>query len=296
MDFKEIVENIKNDAEIGRVEVEETTDSSMIAYLPSGFTSVQRALKTLSQMKKDWKIEIVEKGGKKIVSFEGQLGIVVDNKDWDDFISKKLINDGKVESGILVDLSNYLVEALKEASDNMFVKTVNRIEKAIMVLLTSRNVLIIDNQFATWEKLFGVNSYTVGMGVAIPYSNNIDKIKKSVSKLTRDISKYYDNSLGDMQIAAKTLESGVALNVIPVLREYPYLYGGKLNSVFKGTNMSFEAYVDRSLIITESVVVDNYDVVDTLEKEEDVRVVGNVIFPKDKYFSRTFFRSLRDAF
>jgi hypothetical protein len=186
-------------------------------------------------------------------------------------------------------------ESISEMATDDLSRVFFRLEKALYGVLASPSVARLENQFSLWEKYLKVKSYGSNMGVAIPYSNNTTTMKKAINKIVNEIKIAYKDDLSAIKSATASLESGRPPSAIKVLSDYPYFFGGILKSIVNGVELIFEGYVDKNLIITETIKISDKEVLDAVEDDEQVRSVGNVLFPKDKYFSRTIFRSLRDA-
>lgn len=89
--------------------VNEATTQDDIAFLPGGFSPIQKALKVLSNVKKSWKIEIIGDDPKK-VNFEDKLSVVVAPVHWQEF--SDLVFDGKeFKSGEELDITKLVSES-----------------------------------------------------------------------------------------------------------------------------------------------------------------------------------------
>lgn len=263
--------------------VNEDTAMSDIAYLPTQLGATKKKLADLSKMKLQWNIEILENGDVKRVCFEDALIIDVPTIHWDSFL--EIFDCCDISNGYL-NLRSILNEAMEDEIDD----TTDELKPVLIRAFTNPPFDDIDEDIDNWKVRFNVKSFKE-QNVVISYNTK----KVDLLKLYTELTRAYRGDLGNLEMLTTAFVDKTPLSAFEIFKQYDYLYGSRILSNYLDTTMLFEATVDFTFIISESVYVDNQDVIDDIEADvRDIKVVGNVIYPHGERFSTQFYRILND--
>jgi len=268
--------------------VQEVTTSANIAYLPSGFTTVKKAIKALAKKKQKWGINIIDDqlSESYVVCFEDALNVKVQKKWWKDFLRRILGKDSVVFTDkFMVDLGGYVKEAQEEQMSDLF----KELKQALSGLLVQEPISTIDADIMTWLKYFGRRRYTTSASTMLKY----ESLDRDLSNLVKQLQTAYKDDRGTIEMIIAAVKERRPLNVFDVFSRYNYLIGSRIYSVREGVGLSFEAYVDMAFVPAESIIVDDKKVASELDDYGIVKVANSVIFPRGKTFRRKYFKLLR---
>ena len=143
------------------------TTSSNVAYLPSQFPG--DSLKKLSKKKKQWSVMVTPQLPEShLVSFEGYLNILVENKNWEDF-SFRVFGRGLLENNFIADLSSYLTEAYNEEAD----AALDTLKQTIITFLNSDQCKLYRHKIAEFSRHFGEDLNFDSQGKSLFTEQNI---------------------------------------------------------------------------------------------------------------------------
>jgi hypothetical protein len=261
-------------------QMEEATAIADIAYLPSNLSSVKKSISDLSKMKLDWNIEILEKDGSKEVQFEDSLSIDVPSEHWDNFLT---IFDGILENGYL-NLREMLFEAMEDERNNL----VQELRPTLIRAFTNPPFDQVEEDLNRWKAKFRVDSYKK-QKVPVSYSTK----QHDLMKMYKNLLESYKDDVGSMEMLIEAFRDKTPLSTFDVFKHYDYIYGGRIRSTFLGTTMMFEGTIDMTFVISETVFIEDQDIVDAVEEDIfSVKVVDRVIYPKGERFNPEFYRGL----
>jgi len=269
--------------------ISETTFQSDISYLPSGFTSIQSILKSMAATKSKWKIQILDDlyYDRKVVEFEDYLRVGVDDKHWDDF-KNRVIGSSDVKSEMTIDLSSYLTEAIKTVVD----KAYKELHKSLVnMLYGNREVSETHRHWVGWAIEFPLNVYTASGQILL----RVHEYDKACKILESKLMKEYDDDIGTIEMIADYINNGKPLNTFEVFNDFDYLYGDIVESNYRSVRLAFESVVSMAFVPSERVSIFNAkDILDEIEENDDsVKVSGNSVYPKDKRFDVSFYKTLK---
>lgn len=274
--------------------IKETTTIDAIAYLPSHVGAVKAAIDGLKQKKKQWNIEVLETDNGKTVRFEDALEITVPSEHWDHFQS---MFEGVVNDNEYLSYNEELNEKLNE--EEVPEETVQELRRNIKPALTQfynkEEFLAVDKDLNIWKSRFGVDSFLTEGGRESPLVVAENK-SKGIQKLAGEILREYGHDRGNMEMLLESLNEHSPMNSFDVFKDRTYLYGTRVRSTVDGVELILEATVDNLYVVSETIFVNDDEVLDLLEESSDgVKRVGKVIYPKGNHFPPHVFKALEEA-
>lgn len=267
--------------------VNETTTTANIAYLPSGFVPVRKALATLAKKKKKWNIQILDDlvNESYIVKLEDALSISVKKKDW---VSFQENIKGRIVSGdtYMIDLGGFL----NEQNENDLRALFKELEGELYGMLVVPPVSTIDNDISTWLRKFKVTSYQTSDNTLLKY----ETLEKDMKLLIKSIESSYGDDRGSLEMLISSLEQKRPLGTFDNFDNHEYLIGSSMRSSYGKIVLTFECYVNMSWIISERVIINDDEIADQMEGYPTVKIVNGVMYPKDKTFKASILKALKD--
>ena len=257
----------------------EATVMGDIAYLPSGVGTVKAAVKSLAKLKKEWGLEIIGDSRGRRVVFEDQLTIYVPHECWVDFSS---MFDEALDQG-RVDLSKYLAEAMGEELEELQ----EEIRPALTTLFEEEEFVVADKVTELWIARYGVQSYLKANCLV-----RVESKRKGIQRLVSDVRRVYGRDPGHLELLLEALANKEPLNTFEGFKRQDFLYGTRIVSEHETCQLVFETTIDMAYLLTMSITIDNEDVAEQLEYIDGVKVVRNVVYPAQQYFTGHFFAQL----
>jgi len=264
--------------------LEEMTSMANIAYLPSGFVDVKKALKTLSKQKKDWDLEILEDDEEYNLNFEGGLIITVPKEHWEDFNTKF---GSPLESGVLC-LGSFLSEALDDDIKKLAVEFKSELNK----MLGKEPFKTVKQQIVKWIATFPRHGFDTTDDCPIFYHTT----SKCIQLLTDRTLRAYGDDRGYLEVLINAIKENQPLNAFEGFKDDSYLYCGIVKSTYENVRMTYETHVNLAFEVDTSIYIDNIDVVDELEADvKTIKAVKNMIYPMGNRFEKRFFKRIKDT-
>jgi len=261
---------------------EETTTAN-IAYLPSGFTSIESMFKKMAKKKPIWSVEVVDEPEDYKFKVENELHITVPKKHVNTFKQESGINDFGMKE---LNLSKYVAEAREVDIGGLL----NDVEENLYSLLAKPPMLTIDEDLPAWNKAFP------GMYLKVKSALlNTNSIEPDMASLMKMLQLKMHDDVGSLQLLMESLKSQKSLAKFDVFEDYKYLLAGVIKSTYKGTDLIFEGLVDMSFGMSEKIYTTNSVVLDAMEEIRLVKVRKNVIYPVGNRFQYNFFISIKNA-
>jgi len=275
--MNELIDNIMES-------LEEDTTSANIAYLPSGFAVIKPVLNALARMKKDWNIDILENEDDYLINFENKCQISVKKAHLESFRRDTNIDIGQK----IISLDQFLNEAEDEIESLLNMVNINLHE-----LMVRQPINNVDNDLEHWSRLFKGNDISKEDDVALRIGN----LEQNMKALNQEIRNKYSDDRGNLELLIDALKNKTPLNAFDVFKNYNYLFGGRMKTVYSGVSMYFEAMVDNSFNMTESILIESPELLDEIEDYKGVKVAKNIVFPNTTTgrFLSSFFGDLKKA-
>jgi len=269
-----------------RIKLFEATTMGMISYLPVHIGMVKARLKDLARKQKKWGLEVLENdNGDRDVRIGGELRIVVPREYWDNFqemFSSKLTSDSHLDLGVF--LNEALEDDLKELREEL--------KPALFKLFSESIFTSLDKLVQVWIGRFGIQRYLTNKTNVIVTCENK---KRDIQKLFGNLLRAYGDDKGDLELLLKDIQDRRPLGAHDVFKKYDYLYGTRIQSKVDDVTLIFETTVDTAFMLSQSIYLDNDNVLDKVEEEAtNVKRVGNVVYPEGEIFTAGFFKGLRD--
>ena len=280
--------SIHNATERIKKALNDTTTADNITYLPSGFASAKKALKTLSRMKNKWKIEIIGEGNGYHVRFGNVLGFSVANELWEDF-AKNVLGDQKIvySDSFEIDLGRYLMEA----KEDDVASASKEVTDALYKVLLKDPIKSAGANIAVWNNLFPKIRYSTGDNVLIKF----ETMQQDVKALLKKISLVYSDDRGMLELISSTLEQLRPLGTFDGFASTEFFIGTRIESMYQKIPIAYETLVDMSFVPREHVVIKDQDVLDNIAGTPGVRVATNTVFPTGKQFDKKHFQAIKNA-
>lgn len=273
-------------------QVDETTTSDAIAYIPGGLgvmkAATSKILKQKARKKKKWGVTVVEDAMTECVElrFDDHSGIGIRRDAWEEFRQAMNLPD-LTEETVELDLSSYLMEAERED----LAQREKELKNAFYELLVRKPQDTIDYHVAEWLERFGVTEYLANENTLIQYQTLEQDIDKAVGMAI----KAYQDDLGTLEQITQALKEGRPITTFEPFQNYQYLIGSKVTSTYKGVVMTLTAYVDMSAVPYEQIKIESDQVADDIDSVSFVKVTDNIVYPKGKTFDEKIFRILQST-
>jgi hypothetical protein len=262
--------------------IEEETSSASISYLPGSFASTRSIIDDLSRIKSKWNIKVLENEKSYTVMFEDVLSIVVPREHYADF-NKNVV---AIEGVTVLDLSNIINESIKEVKNEVY----GRFYQALVSdLKANKHVQSSMVLMKHWLHTFP-NSKFISSDEKIAIKlNDYDNDAK---KLAQEVENLYGDDIGEIDAMVNALEEG---DPIGGLEDYEYIVGIKIQSSYEGVNMIIEFDVNSAMVCSQSIYIDNVDVLEELESYRTIKVLYRRIFPVGHEFQPSIFGNIKDV-
>jgi len=271
------------------IPLNETTGSDAVSFIPAHLGVVKAKVADLAKKKKDWKIEILEQDEIREVSFEDNLRILVPHEHWESFCS---IFDSAPTNNTYLNLNSLLNETMEEEMQDLR----QELRVALAHMYDEADFQKLEKAATTWKWRFGVTSYeTKRKGVSVPVT--FESRSKDIQKLYDRLVKVYGEDRGNLEMLVEAINKGQPLNTFKVFKGYDYLYATRIRSRYGGIDLFFEALLDNTHQMSQTIYVPKADdLLDKMEEEsEEIRRVRSVLYPKGGGFTSRFLRILSDA-
>jgi len=264
----------------------EATTSADIVFLPSGFTTFQKKLETLARLKNKWQIKILERPEGYLVKFgDGELVTLVERGFFGEFCKRFLNSDKYVSPVMVVDLFQYLKEAIDREMESLY----EELEEVLEDIVENSKIRDLEED----ARLFRL---TFGGGIYQPVNAVIDlgRVPESIRGLIAKVKEKYADDRGAVEMLIDSLEKG---RPIPVELDRDNLAGVVVVVNYAGVRLIFEGVITHSWQILENIYVDERAVVDELEEKgiAGVKVEGGKLYPTKERFTIKDFQKIKDT-
>jgi len=261
--------------------LKEDTTMNNISYLPTHFGQTRNALKDLAKIKLDWDIEILEQSVGKEVRFGNALNVSVPNEHWENFLTI-------FDNCDLVDSRLNLRSLLNEALDDEVRDLTLELKPTLIRAFTNPPFDEIEQDINRWKGRFKVERF---LDQNVPVS--FDTKTRDLMKLYESLLNSYRDDIGNMEMLIEAFRDKTPLSAFETFKQYDFIYGARVRSRFEGITMLFEATIDMTFVLTETVYIEEQDIVDDIEEADtSIKVVGQIIYPRGERFNRNFYPNL----
>jgi len=254
-----------------------------VAYLPGGFSTMKNMLKSLSPIKRKWKLEVLESEGNYDLKIEDAIDIKIAKKDYKEFNEKVYNVVGQKE----LNLTGLLNEGRAEEAQQLHVKIAQILKNKITSNSISKQSIVLMNY---WISLFP-NSKFVSINNLAAISLN--KINSSIADISKSIQELYSEDVGQLEIILAALEKNQPLNTFEPFSNYEYLMGAKISSVYNGINLELTLLINVAMVPVEYIITSDEDLLNELSAYRTLRVVKGKIYPGNLMFNPGTFENLK---
>jgi len=267
----------------------EATTMDAVTFLPVHMGAVKTAVKNLSRKKWKWGLEILEdEHGNRDVRIENELQIIVPKEHWvafqNMFEGAPLLGNGNS----YLDLRSLLIETNEEDLE----KLRHELKPALTSMVQEAPFAAVDKSIQLWRSIYGIDRrITDSKRVLLRGENTGNDVQKLFGRLIR----VYGEDKGGLEMLLADVADDRPLGAYRVFNKYSHLYGERVVSSLADVTLIFEATVDMAFLVSESIYIDDVDVLDEIEQQlDDVKRVGNVLYPVGERFENSLFMRLYD--
>jgi len=284
MGYNSLVEKIISEEAVGTVTSDDGETS--VTYYPGAFLNAKEWFKRKSQLKKKWKLEVMDsKEGTYEVKLE-EYTIKVPKMCFQEF-NEKVIN--VIEKSEL-DLTPLLEEAQQEDLGQIYAELKSVIKGSILLKRAITQTVII---FNAWKNIFPSQIYLKADKNTLLDLNDFDK---ATDKLIEEIKKVYGLDVGGLEILLEALKAGDDLSKHEPFSRYQNILGCKIKSNYEDVLLTLDLKVDMSFTPNQFIEVQSEeaeDLVQEMARSGLVRVNRNMIYPKSWMFVPVIFTDLK---
>lgn len=267
--------------------VTETTTADAVTFLPAHLGVVRARVKDLAKMKTKWGLEILEDDdGNRDVRIEDALRIIVPKEHWAVF---QEMFSGDITNDSFLNLKALLNEAMEAELDDLR----EDLKPALIEMFNEQRFTSLDKTIKVWQGRFGISQFvTDKKNILIP----AERRGKAIQKLAGDLLRTYGEDRGGLEMLLADMKSNRPLSAYDVFKRHNYLYGSRVLSELYDIKLIFEANIDLSFMVSESIYIDDEDVLDEIEDRiGSIKRVESVLFPVNEKFDVSFFGVLYDV-
>jgi hypothetical protein len=186
-----------------------------------------------------------------------------------------------------------LSKHLKEALDNDLSELREELKPVFTQLFEKEEFEDLIKTVDLWKSRFGVHSYlTQNSKIAV----SVEYKEKDIQKVISSLVEFYGQDKGNMELFIEAVKNQRPINSFKALQDYDFLFGSRIYSKFDHTQMVFEAVMDMTYLGTQSIYFSdkrNEDILKELDENGACKVVGNVVYPRNRKFEDTFLKDLK---
>ena len=175
----------------------------------------------------------------------------------------------------------------KEAEKKGFAK---KIEDAVYDLFVLGVVERTDEDLANWMQVMGGQNLSVIEETLMDFNDIEDDADNAITMI---VDEYIDD-IGNMEMVIDALKKHKPLRAFEPFVTYDYLIGSRIRSYVKGTEVTFEAFVDMMFQPSEKITMNDKDILSKIPEYRNIKVVGKTIYPVGDRFVPGFFKTLRE--
>jgi hypothetical protein len=179
---------------------------------------------------------------------------------------------------------------LKEAVEDDMKKLRSELKLKLTEMFNKPEFISVDKIVNVWRSLFGIKSYGITKTVVLQKQKG-----KDIQRLYGQLLRTYGEDKGNLEMLLNDIDSNRPLNSYDSFKDFDYLYGTRIVSEVWKEQLIFEATIDMSSNVAQSIYIENDAILDAVEEQsKSVKRVGNVLFPVGGKFEASFLKSLKD--
>lgn len=207
--------------------------------------------------------------------------------DWPEEMKKDLAFGRNVKS-----IAAQFHESLEEAMEDDMTKLRQDLKPALIRLFEGDPFHLVETDARLWASRFGVDQYLSEDAPLVAIENKI----RGVQNLAGTLLQNYGNDRGYLEMVIDAMGEREPLSSFDGFKENDYLYGTRIRSNHEGVEMVFEASLDPLYVVSETVYIENDDVLDRWEElVGGIKRVKNVVYPQGERFTPDTLQQLEHA-
>lgn len=284
MGYNSLVEKIMSEEAVGTVTSEDGETS--VTYYPGAFLNAKDWLKRKSQLKKKWKLEVMDsKEGTYDVKLE-EYTIKVPKMCYQEF-NEKVIN---VIEKTELDLTPLLEEAQQEDLEQIYAELKQVIKGNLLLKRAVAQTIIIRN---SWISIFPPKIELKSNQTTLIDLNNFNK---ATEILLEEIKKEYSLDVGRLELLLLALKKEEPLSIHMPFSKYRNLLGCRIKSNYENVLLTLDLSVDMAFVPKQfiKIQIENAETLASeLSRYSNIRTDKNIIYPNGWVFNPSVFTDLK---
>jgi hypothetical protein len=179
---------------------------------------------------------------------------------------------------------------VKEAVD----KDLERLRKELKLELIK---MFNHDEFVTTVQVWNAFKSAFGAGRSRTQRTAVtcERQQKDAQKLYGELLREHGDDKGSIEMIISAIQEKRPLGQFPVMRKYDNLFGTRTGVEFQGIKIVFEATVDFIYDPTQTLYIDDLELLDRIEEEfgSIIKRSKNVLYPVGGKFRHDFFNQLK---
>jgi len=181
---------------------------------------------------------------------------------------------------------------VEETPEDAMTKLRQDLKPAIIKLFEGDPFHLVETDARLWTSRFGVDKYLTADAPLVAVENKV----RGIQNLSGTLLQSYGNDRGYLEMVIDAMNEREPLNSFNGFKENDYLYGTRIRSNHEGVEMVFEAALDSLYAVSETVYINDEEVLDRWEElASGIKRVGNVVYPQGERFTPGSIQQLEHA-
>jgi hypothetical protein len=171
---------------------------------------------------------------------------------------------------------------VEEAPEDAMTKLRQDLKPAIIKLFEGDPFHLVETDARLWTSRFGVDKYLTADAPLVSVENRV----RGIQNLSGTLLQSYGNDRGYLEMVIDAMNEREPLNSFNGFKENDYLYGTRIRSNHEGVEMVFEAALDPLYAVSETVYIEDEEVLDRWEElASGIKRVNNIVYPQGERFT-----------
>lgn len=180
---------------------------------------------------------------------------------------------------------------VKESVDDNIKRLHSELKINLVKLFNGKNFLLLVNHYDIWKSVFGIKKYRT-----VKTSVTIENFEYDIKHLYKMLINEYGNDRGNLELLIASIQNERPLGQFDVFNKFDTLYGTRIESSYESITLVFEGTVDFIYDYSESVYIDDDEILDVVEEEfgDSIKRSRKLIYPVGGKFRVGFFNKLKN--
>lgn len=267
--------------------INDDVTSGNITYIPGGFATVKKAVKTLSKKKHEWGVEVYEDNDFYRVVFEDALVVNVPRRSWTEFVDGMGLKEENGRYTLLECLESNIYEGKIDVSNVMksdiseeWTKALDKILATFKGLLIRKGFSLFEKEVSNWKATFDVLEEADWSKSLLSYST----LREDMILLENRLKEEYVDDLGGLEILCCRLEEGNLDLIFDLMGDPNYLLSAHVDSKVNETDLRFEILMDKKFRLYENVFTCGGQIILESSGLKDFVIMKKIILPSNGLF------------